>query len=513
MIIHTSQHAIFSGNNQWFLLKRIKIKAKYVIYCTKHLLMCNFNLPLQPKIKKHHLMKKFLLIGAATLMVSNATYAGDYLTNTNQNAAFLRMLARGASIDVDGVYSNPAGLSFLEKDGFYLSLTGQSAFQTRNIEATTPLWTLDGKNTTKYFEGKASAPIIPSFQGLYKKGDWTISTHFGITGGGGKASFDQGLPLFNSLITGLITTAPYYKGKIHPSMYNINSAMDGKQYIFGLQLGLSYKLTDWVSIYAGGRMNYFTGGYEGFLNATLHEEHWQAFPNSYPGYDGTLAKIKLKCDQSGWGIAPILGVDFKFNKLNIGMKYEFMTNLNIENKTGEMEVLPSIIEGKLSDYKEGVNTPSDIPAMFSAAVGYEFLPNLRATVEYHYFDDKNAGMANDRQKALTHGTHEILVGAEFDLNDKLTFSAGFQNTDYGLSNDFQTDTSFSCDSYSVGLGARIDLTKGWSMDIAYFWTDYKDYKKVSKKYNGMESPKGPIPGTDIYSRSNKVFGMTLNYHF
>ena len=458
-------------------------------------------------------MKKILLLSAMSLFVSNATFAGDYLTNTNQSAAFLRMIARGASIDVDGVYSNPAGLSFLPKDGFYLSLTGQSAFQTRSISATTPLWTMDGKTTTKEFEGKASAPVIPSFQGVFKKGDWTISTNFAITGGGGKASFDQGLPLFNSMITGLVASHPFYKNKIHPSMYDINSAMDGKQYIFGLQLGLSYKIADWVSVYAGGRMNYFTGGYEGFLNASLHPEFMhnnELFPNlgNYEGFTGTLADIKLKCDQSGWGIAPILGADFKFNKFNIGLKYEFKTNLNIENKTGEMEVMPKMIEAALGDYKEGVNTPSDIPSMLSAAVGYEFLPSLRATVEYHFFDDKNAGMAKDRQKTLTHGTHEILVGAEWDITKQLTISGGFQNTDYGLSNEFQTDTSFSCDSYSLGFGARVDLTKGWSMDIAYFWTNYKDYEKVSKNYNGT-----PVPGTDIYSRSNKVFGMSLNYQF
>ena len=453
-------------------------------------------------------MKKIWLLGAMALFVSNATFAGDYLTNTNQNAAFLRMVARGASIDVDGVYSNPAGLSFLPKDGFYLSLTGQSAFQTRSISATTPLWTLDGKNTTKNFKGEASAPIIPSFQGVFKKGDWTISTNFAITGGGGKASFDQGLPIFNSLITGLIAKAPFYKGKIHPSMYDINSAMDGKQYIFGLQLGLSYKLADWVSVYAGGRMNYFTGGYEGFLTATLEEKYWQAFPNSFAGYDGTLADIKLKCDQSGWGIAPILGADFKFNKFNIGMKYEFKTNLNIENKTGEMEVMPKMIESKLGDYKQGVNTPSDVPAMLSAAVGYEILPTLRATVEYHFFDDMNAGMSNDRQKQLSHGTHEILLGAEWDITKSLTISGGYQNTDYGLRDNFQTDTSFSCDSYSLGFGARVDLTKGWSMDVAYFWTNYKDYEKVTDNYNGTG-----LPGTDIYSRSNKVFGLSLNYQF
>ena len=72
---------------------------------------------MQPNFKEIYMStKKFLLIGAATLIVSNPTFAGDYLTNTNQNAAFLRMVARGASIDVDGVYSNPAGLAFLPKD-------------------------------------------------------------------------------------------------------------------------------------------------------------------------------------------------------------------------------------------------------------------------------------------------------------------------------------------------------------------------------------------------------------
>ena len=89
-------------------------------------------------------MKKILLIGAATLMVSNPTFAGGILTNTNQHASFLRMIARGASIDIDGVYSNPAGLSFLPEDGFYLSLTGQSAYQTREITSTFPLFQAPG---------------------------------------------------------------------------------------------------------------------------------------------------------------------------------------------------------------------------------------------------------------------------------------------------------------------------------------------------------------------------------
>ena len=442
-------------------------------------------------------MKKKLLISATALIVSFPTFAGDYLTNTNQNAAFLRMVARGASIDVDGVYSNPAGLAFLPKDGFYLSLTGQSAYQTREITSTTPLWTL-GKETSQYYKGTASAPIIPSFHGLYKKGNWTISTSFAITGGGGKASFDNGLPMFNALAIGAITKSS--QGKLTPAMYDINTAMDGKQYIYGVQLGLTYKINSWLSAFAGGRMNYVKSGYEGYLTATIKKD--------IPQLGGTqLIDLALDCDQSGWGITPIIGLDAKVGKWNFAAKYEFITNLNIENKTKTLKA-PEEAKPLLKPYADGEQTPHDIPAFLSVAASYSILPTLRASVEYHFFDDKHAGLLNDRQKTLNHGTHEYLAGVEWDINKYLTVSGGFQKTNYGLSDSFQTDTSFYCDSYSLGFGARVNLNKSWSIDAAYFWTNYSDYEKKSTSYNGSQ-----MPGSDLYSRTNKVFGVSLNYQF
>lgn len=447
-------------------------------------------------------MKKNLLIGAASLIVSIPTFAGDYLTNTNQNAAFLRMIARGASIDVDGVYSNPAGLTFLPEDGFHLSLTGQSAYQTREILATSPLWTLDGNTTERYYKGTASAPIIPSFHGAYKKDKWVISASFAITGGGGKASFDNGLPMFDALAIGGIYTNAQLTGlvgkPVTPDMYEINSAMDGKQYIYGVQLGVSYRFNNWLSAFIGGRMNYVKSGYEGYLKAQMKEE--------FGGM--ALTNLELDCDQSGWGLTPIIGLDAKLGRWNLAAKYEFQTNLNIENKTNKLEVPVGTPEAVIKPYADGEQTPSDIPAFLSVAAGYEILPTLRASVEYHFFDDKRAGMLNDRQKTLKHGTHEYLAGIEWDVIKYLTISGGFQKTDYGLSDNFQTDTSFYCSSYSLGFGARARLSDALSLDIAYFWTTYDDYTKTSADYNGTG-----MPGTDVYSRTNKVFGLSLNYHF
>ena len=460
-------------------------------------------------------MRKISLIGFVMLIVSIPTFAGGLLTNTNQHAAFLRMLSRGATFEIDGALSNPAGLAFLPNDGFHVGLSIQSAFQTRNIDAsfmtysgldltnpTAPVPTVSDKPYSKYYKGKAAAPVIPSVFAAYKKGDWTISGFFGITGGGGKASFDDGLPMFESLAMAGIFQSSVEKYKetqgqspiVTPNMFDINSAMDGKQYIYSLQLGLSYKVNDWLSVFAGGRMNYFTGGYEGYLDAKLKE--------NYGGKN--LMNLALDCDQTGWGLTPVIGVDAKFGKFNIGAKYEFKTNLNIENNTKKN----TDENGALAAFKHGVNTPNDIPSMLSVAAAYEILPVLRASVEYHFYDDKKAGMADGKQKYLTKGTNEYLMGIEWDVIKRLTLSCGGQITDYGLSDNFQSDTSFSCDSYTLGVGAKVVLSERANLNVGYMWTTYEDYTKKFSNYNGTG-----LPGTNVYSRTNKVFGVSLDYRF
>ena len=65
--------------------------------------------------------------------------------------------------------------------------------------------------------------------------------------------------------------------------------------------------------------------------------------------------------------------------------------MNIENNTKKLDY-PDSAEDLVGPYKHGVNTPNDIPSMLSVAASYRFLPMLKASVEYHFFDDKKAGM-------------------------------------------------------------------------------------------------------------------------
>lgn len=111
---------------------------------------------------------------------------------------------------------------------------------------------------------------------------------------------------------------------------------------------------------------------------------------------GQVADKRLECTQRGWAIAPIIGIDWKWEKLNIGARYEFPSQCNIQNDT------------KVDDtglFADGVNTPGDIPALFTIGAQYELLSNLRLMAGYHLFFDKDADMADENRRswAATHG--------------------------------------------------------------------------------------------------------------
>jgi regulator of extracellular matrix RemA (YlzA/DUF370 family) len=111
-------------------------------------------------INNKRMRKQLLTIiatGFATIVM-----AGGIVTNTNQNATYIRMLARDASTSIDAVYFNPAGMVKLD-DGFHLYLSNQSLFQKKTIENKFPLL-----NDDKYV-GDVAAPLFPNFYAVYKK--------------------------------------------------------------------------------------------------------------------------------------------------------------------------------------------------------------------------------------------------------------------------------------------------------------------------------------------------------
>ena len=210
----------------------------------------------------------------------------------------------------------------------------------------------------------------------------------------------------------------------------------------------------------------------------------------------------LDCTQTGWGITPIIGLDVKYGKWNLGTRLEFTNHLNIENDT------------KVDDtglFKDGVNTPNDLPGLFTIGGQYEILPSVRVMASYHYFFDKDAKMANDKQKYLSGNTQEYLAGAEWDITKGITISGGMQRTKYGLGDGkYLNDMSFVTNSYSYGFGAKIKVAKNASLNIAYFWTNYSHFKKEYTQTIAAGGSSISAQCTDDFTRTNKVLGVGLD---
>jgi long-chain fatty acid transport protein len=472
-------------------------------------------------------MKKQLFAAGIALCLFQHIWAGGILTNTNQSIHFLRNPARDASIEIDAVYTNPAGLTFLPNDGFFFSINNQSAFQTRTISTTFEPFKGFGDNATKEYEGTASVPIIPSIQAAYKTGDWVLSGSIAITGGGGKATFNKGLPSFESQIA--MVPLLISSSGIPTNHYSVDSYMEGSSIIYGAQLGGTYAINDMFSVYGGFRMNIVNNGYVGYLrniqvNPNLTSVNIPGVPSEMMAalqakYHGNMvsaneffttlgqtenaskvADKELDCSQSGWGVTPVIGFDFKYDKLNIGLKYEFNTSLNVENKT------------KVDNtglFADGVNTPHDIPALLTLGAQYDVIEPVTVSVGYHHFFDSNAKMASDKQKNINGGINEYLAGVEWRISRLFLVSAGGQITRTGVTGDYQSDLSFSLHSSAVCIGGAVNVSPTVRINIGYLYSFYQDWTRDNPNYVAGT----PIPAKEVFGRTNKTFGVGVDFRF
>ena len=439
----------------------------------------------------------------ALAVVSNA-FAGGLLTNTNQNAAFVRNFAQEGKIDITSIYANPAGGAFLS-NGWHLSLNSQTAFQERNIETTFPLFQFntENPNPTHRFEGKATAPVIPSFTLSYNRDKWSVSAHFAISGGGGKCEFDNGLGSFEAAYSGMLyqMSSTLLPAGVQFQGYTVNSFMKGKSYHFGLQVGGTYKFTDNVAGYVGIRGLYATSNYNGAVNPSVSTNVGTMPLNNYG--------IDLDCDQTGLGAAVILGVDWKINdKWNVSAKYEAPTRLNLKNKS-EIIVVEDLVKEKaagiLSQFEDGKKVREDVPALLALGAQYSPIEQLRFTASYHQFFDKLSTKFLNKEELIDHNTHEFILGAEYDICKLITLSASWETTRYGMSDEYMYDLSFNLSNHMVGCGVRINATKKFNIDLGYMCTFYENREVTTQTAAG--------PKTDLFSRKNHTFGVDLNFDF
>ena len=492
-------------------------------------------------------MKKIVLSLIAFTMTTVSALAGGIITNTNQSISFLKNPARDAAIGLDGVYSNPAGVVFMP-EGFHVAFNWQYAHQTRTITSTNPVFALGKKNgglATKEFEGVADAPIIPSLQGAYNKGNWSLQFNLSVPGGGGSCELAEGLGSFESVVGSIA----HMLQPLGAQGYDMDSYMKGRQYYYGVQVGAAYKIYPNLSVYGGLRLLYgdatykakisniqvkTEAGYYDFadflqyssttinngldlVNAAIAQYEAAGVPApaelvaKQAQLEGTresllqLQKyaqgVNLLCNQDGLGIAPVIGVDWKYKNFNFAAKYEFKTQIRMKNESTVNEASEI---AAVNRFRDGEKVNEDAPALLTVGAQWKPIDEVSLNLGWHHYFDKDANWYNNTQDLLDHNTNEFLAGVEWDVTDRLNVSCGGQLTRYGLSDRYMNDMSFVVNSYSLGLGFSYKVKDNVTLSAAYFQTNYDNYNRNDYPTAGV---------SDSFTRTNRVLGIGCQLDF
>jgi long-chain fatty acid transport protein len=229
---------------------------------------------------------------------------------------------------------------------------------------------------------------------------------------------------------------------------------------------------------------------------------------------GMLGDKEVDVTQTGTGYTPILGLNITpVKNLNIGLKYEFLTKLELTNETTIDET------GK---FKDEAVTYSDIPAILSVGAEYK-MGKLSTSLSYTQYFDKQARMGKEtdyvsggpggKEQYIDHGLWEIGLGLEYNITDKFLVSIGGSHSEIGVQPAYQNDLSFTNSSNSVGLGCQIGLTKKINLNLAALNTFY--IKNQNDKYHVAGFYKTGSTTeledyTETYQKANVVFSLGLD---
>jgi len=492
-------------------------------------------------------MKKIVLSLIVFTMTSVSALAGGILTNTNQSVLFLKNPARDAAIGIDGVYSNPAGVAFMP-EGFHIAFNWQYAHQTRTIESTNPVYALGKKNggkSVKEFEGVADAPIIPSLQGAYNKGNWSIQFNLSVPGGGGSCEFADGLGSFESVVGNIANMLK----PLGAQGYDMESYMKGRQYYYGVQVGAAYKIYPNLAVYGGLRLLYGDATYKAKLNniqvkteggyvdfADFLQYSSTTVSNGLDQVNAGIAQyeaagipvpaelmaqkaqlesthqsllqlqkyaqgVNLLSNQDGMGIAPVIGIDWKYKNFNFAAKYEFKTQIRMKNESTVNEASEI---AAVNRFRDGEKINEDAPALLTLGAQWKPIDEVSLNLGWHHYFDKDANWYNNTQDLLRRNTNEYLAGVEWDVSDRLNVSIGGQLTRYGLTDEYMNDISFVVNSYSLGLGFSYKVKENVTLSAAYFQTNYDKYTRENYPSTGV---------SDAFTRTNYVLGASCQIDF
>ncbi len=217
----------------------------------------------------------------------------------------------------------------------------------------------------------------------------------------------------------------------------------------------------------------------------------------------------VDAEETGTGYTPILSVNISpSDKLNIAVKYEFQTKLELttkvfDNKSGGIFI---------NDTK----VVADMPALLTVGVDVKPIDKLKLSASFNTYFDKKVDYDGSEAidiNMIDNNFMEYGLGAEYAITEKLRISAGWVATSTGVNDKYQSDMTYSTNTNSFGGGFGYRISPMIDLNLGGQYTSYDTYSKEFTHYlnNNPMYPGSPV--TENYAKKTWLVALGLNFHF
>lgn len=210
--------------------------------------------------------------------------------------------------------------------------------------------------------------------------------------------------------------------------------------------------------------------------------------------------VMVDVTATGAGWTPIVGININpSEELNIGLKYEHKTALVLTNETREGD---GFSDAGMAFLKNNQKVSSDLPGIVTAGLDYKVTDRFLTSLSFNTYLDKGVDWGSNiygEKRDIDKNSWELALGLQYHLFDNFALSIGGMQSTTGVSQQYQSDFSYSNTSNTGSFGFQWNISESLTFDAGVLYTVYKDYDKAFKGYK------------ETYDKENFVFGFGLAY--
>lgn len=241
-----------------------------------------------------------------------------------------------------------------------------------------------------------------------------------------------------------------------------------------------------------------------------------------------LGDQEADAEQTGSGIAPFFSVNISPSEnLNIAIKYEMATKLELKNKTTKDLTTGFFNENPampITRFPNGAKVRNDMPAMLTMGTELKFTKfKVNAGINYYFDKSSDYGHFTDatpqnstdylvhqeNSKIIENNGLSLQAGAEINLTDKLLASTGYSFANQGVNSLYQSDLTYGLATHTLGIGGAYSITDNIKVNLGGAYTMYmEDSKSVNHFLGGVD-----LLPTETYKKKTLIVGIGLDLSF